>query len=254
MAVAQDDFVKDLDDLFGALDEEHGHGIDVEIERPDEGIGGIEGDEAEVEGGVEGVVDAMAARADEFGRVLLTVGIGIEFAGGAEEFGIRDPAAIGGGELEGLPVGIVLGVREVFVEVIAAFGRADEEGAAFAVTEGGTKDFGPGCGFHGREFVEDEEIEADAAERVGLEGTVDDERGAVREMNAEFAFAGAFQPVRTRHFFEALPGDAFGLTIVRADVPDEAIGGGEGVEEHFGEGEIGFAETAAGDDDAKTSG
>ena len=38
IGVGQNDFVKNVDHVTDALDEEHAHGIDVEIERPDEGM------------------------------------------------------------------------------------------------------------------------------------------------------------------------------------------------------------------------
>ena len=62
MAFAQDDFIEDLHSLIGALEEEHGHGIDVEIERPDEGIDGIEVGGADVDGAIKRIVDAIAIR------------------------------------------------------------------------------------------------------------------------------------------------------------------------------------------------
>ena len=68
-----------------------------------------------MDGAVKEVIDEMSANADEFGGEFLAIGVGIEFTGGAEKFGIGDEAAFGGGELEGFPIGVVLGVREVFV-------------------------------------------------------------------------------------------------------------------------------------------
>jgi len=50
-----------------------------------------------------------------------------------------------------------------------------------------------------------------------------------------------------------VPGDAFGLAIGRADIPDGAAGDLGGME-HLDEGEMGFAEAAAGDEDAETGG
>ncbi len=47
--------------------------------------------------------------------------------------------------------------------MVAALGRADEQGMTLAVTESGTKHFGPSLGFHGGVFIEHDEIEAVAA-------------------------------------------------------------------------------------------
>ena len=73
-------------------------------------------------------------------------------------------------------------------------------------------------------------------------------------MNAAIGFAGTLGPMRPSEGLEAIPNNAFGLTIIGADVPNEAIGAGESVFQHFDESEISFAETATGDDDAKTGG
>ena len=112
---------------------------------------------------IEGIVDAVAVGADEFAAKLLLVRDGVEFAGGLDKFLIVHETALRGGELKGGPVGIVEGVFEAFVEMIAALGRADEERVALAVTESGAKHFGPSLGLHGGVFIEDDEIEAVAA-------------------------------------------------------------------------------------------
>ena len=39
---ADDDFFDDMNDVVDALHEEHAHGIDIEIERPDEGMEAVE--------------------------------------------------------------------------------------------------------------------------------------------------------------------------------------------------------------------
>ena len=44
----EDDFVEDPDCVADALEEEHAHGIDVEIEGPDDGIVRVEGDGLDV--------------------------------------------------------------------------------------------------------------------------------------------------------------------------------------------------------------
>ncbi len=132
-------------------------------------------------------------------------------------------------------------------------GSADEEGAAEAVGESGAEDLGPSGGFHGGVFVEDDEVEAVAAEGGGIECAGDKNAGAGGEVDTEFGFGGVFGPEALGERFEAVPSDAFGLVVAGADVPDDAVGL-EGGAEDFGEGEIGFAKAAAGNEDAEAGG
>jgi len=106
---------------------------------------------------------------------------------------------------------------------------------------------------HGGVFVEDDEIEAVATEGRGVECATDGDAGAGMEVDAEFGFVGAFGPQGAGEGFEALPDDAFGLAVVGTDIPDGAVRL-DGEAHDFGEGEIGFAEAAAGDEDAETGG
>ncbi len=69
--------------------------------------------------------------------------------------------------------------------MIAAFGSADEEGAAFAVGEGGTENVGAGFGAVGGDFVEDEEIDAVAVKGVGVESAADDQGGPEGDVDGE---------------------------------------------------------------------
>jgi len=115
IGVGENDFVKDVDHIVDALHEEHAHGVDIEIEGPDDGIFAFEQDGDDVAGAVEGVIDAMAAGANEFGVEFLGEGVGVELAGGGVDFFRRDQAALGGGELESGPVGVVVGVFELLV-------------------------------------------------------------------------------------------------------------------------------------------
>ena len=146
-----------------------------------------------------------------------------------------------------------MGVFELIVKVVAALRGADEEGAALAIGKGRTENLGPGEGMHGGIFVEDDEIEAVAAERGGVESAADGDAGAGMEVDAEFGFVGTFGPKGAGEGFEALPDDAFGLAVVGADVPDGAFGL-DGEAHDFGEGEVGFAEAAAGDENAEAGG
>ncbi len=249
----ENDFVEDIDGLANALQQEHAHGIDIEINRPDDGIVGIKGDRLHVLGWIEGIVGAIAGGGGEFGFEFLAEGIGIEFMGGGGEFGGIDVSSLCGGELEGSPIGSGLGIFETLVEMIATFGSADEEGAALAVGEGGANDFEPDLGTEGGALIEDDEIETVAAEGFGIVGSTDSDGRAGECLDTELGFGGALGPVEASGGFEALPDDALGLTITGTDIPNIATADLGGVQ-YFGEGEAGFAETAAGREDAETGG
>ena len=77
VGVAQDDFVEDAHDVVDTLDEKHAHGVDVEINGPDEGLEGIKIDGAKMESGIKSVRHAMMAGADEFAAEFLAEGFGI---------------------------------------------------------------------------------------------------------------------------------------------------------------------------------
>ena len=138
--------IEDVHVVAGALDEEHAHGVNVENRWTRRRFHGVEGDGLHMHGAVEGAVDAMAAGADEFGAKLPLIRQRIELAGGVAEFGIVHQFALRGGELKGGPVGIVVGVFEALIKMIATF----------AVAESGTEDLGPSLGFDGGVFVEDD--------------------------------------------------------------------------------------------------
>ncbi len=137
-------------------------------------------------------IGAMLADAAEFGVELLAIGVGVHFTRGGGEFFRGDDAALGGGELKRGPIGIGLGEFEKIKNVIAAFGRGQEEGSTLAISQGGAEGFDPGFGFDEGEFVNDEKIEAVAAERIGMEGAVELDDGAVCELDDFERLAGAF--------------------------------------------------------------
>jgi hypothetical protein len=83
--------------------------------------------------------------------------------------------------------------------------------------------------FGGGGFIDDDEIEADAAEGIGVEGADDGDGGAPEEIDAAMGLVGLVFPIRAGEFFEAIPGDAAGVAIVRADIPTEAAGAFGGV-------------------------
>ena len=64
-------------------------------------------------------------------------------------------------------------------------------------------------------------------------------------------FEGSAGPEIAGEFFEAWPDGAFGEFLGRGDVPDQLVGRIFGGAEKFGEGEFGFAEAAASDEDAE---
>ena len=244
-----DDFVENVDGIAAPLHEKHAHGIDVEIERPDERRGGDEAGRFEVNGAVEGVVDAMAASASESGFKFLMVSVGIEMRGGRLDFFGTNVSALSGSELESGPIGRVFGVFVEVVEVIAALRSADEESAALAIGESGTDDLGPSLRAHGSEFIEDDEIETVAAQRIGAVGPPHRDGGAADKLDGEFGFRGTETEI-AREIFEAIPDDAFRLRIIGADVPDE-LAPFLGRVKHFGERQPSFAEAAACDENAE---
>ncbi len=247
-----DDFLEDVDVFAIFLREHHAHRVDVEIDAPVDGQHAVVFNGLDMGFAIEIGIGAMFADAAEFGFELLAKGIGIEFVGDGREFLSRDDAALGGGELKGGPLGMGLGEFEKIEHVIAAFGGGEEKRAAFAIGQSGAEDFGPGFGFDEREFIDDEEIEAVAAEGAGADDAVELDGRAVCELNDVGGFIGAFDPEGFSEIFQAGPGDAFGLFFLRGDIPDALIGAGGGGAHDFGERELGFAEAAASDDDAKT--
>lgn len=249
----ENDFVEDIHSLANALQQEHAHGIDIEIDRPDDGIVGIKRDRLHVLGWIEGIVGAIAAGGGEFGFEFLAEGSGIEFMGGGGEFGGIDVSSLSGGELEGGPIGGGLGIFETLVKVIATFGGADEEGAALAVSECGANDFEPNLGTEGGALIKDDEVETVATEGFGIVGSTDSDGRAGECLDTELGFGGALGPVEASGGFEALPDDALGLAITGTDIPNIATADLGGVQ-YFGESEAGFAEAAAGREDAETGG
>ena len=87
---ADDDFFDDVDDVFDALHEEHAHGVDVEIERPDERMQAVEADGVDVVFAMEGVIDAVLGDSVELAAVLLPKGIFVGTAAGTFKFRLFD--------------------------------------------------------------------------------------------------------------------------------------------------------------------
>jgi hypothetical protein len=97
------DLIEDVDALVYALHEKHAHGVDVEIDGPYERMVNLEAERLEMDSGIEGVVDAIAAGTSELGFKFLSIRVGIELAGGAAEFLGIDYATLCGGELKTPP-------------------------------------------------------------------------------------------------------------------------------------------------------
>ena len=144
------------------------------------------------------------------------------------------------------PIGIVLSVFEVFKKVIAPLGSADEESAAFAICQGGAEDLGPSFRFECGALIENDEIETVTAKGIGFLSSVDENDGAGGEINALIGFAGRFRPKGTCECFETIPRDTGGLFFGGTDVPHKAVWAQCDLE-HFGKGEMSFAEAATGD-------
>ena len=167
------DLIENVDAIVYALHEEHAHRVDVEIDGPYERMVNLKADRLEVDGGIESVVDAIAAGTGELGFKFLAIRLGIELAGCAAEFLVIDHATLRGGELKNRPIGIGLGVLKMFKKVIAALGSADEESTAVAVGERGKENLRPGLGTHRSELIEYHQIETIATKRVRTVGAAD---------------------------------------------------------------------------------
>ena len=171
--------------------------------------------------------------------------------GGGGEFGGIDIASLGGGEAKGGPIGRGAGVFEALVKMIAALGRADQKGAALAIGEGGADNFEPDFGAERGVLIEDDEIETVATERGWVVGATDSDGGAGESLDAELGFGGSAAQKGWVTVLRRSPDDAFGLAVTGSEIPDVAARGLGGAED-FSESETGFAETAAGGEDAET--
>ena len=221
---ADDDFFEDMDIVTMFLHEEHAHRVNIEIERPDERQGRFETNFEDVCFEIEGEIGTVVADGGELGFKFAAEDVGIHFAAGGFELGLLDKAAFFGSELKGRPVGVGFGEFEVVIEMVAAFGGTDEEGAALAVGERGAQDVGPSVGFEVGDFVEDDEIEAVATQGLGIKRAFEDDGGIVFQVDAAFGFERLLRPEVFGDVFETTPDDAFALFVGRADVPDEAVG------------------------------
>ena len=174
-----DDFVEHVGRIAAALNEEHAHGIDVEVDGPDERKIGIKLDRLQMERAIKRVIDAIGASGSEDGFEFLAERFLIQIGGGGGDLIGGHVAALRSSELEGRPFGIGLRAQIEIVKVIAALGRAEKEGAALAISERGTDNFGPDVGLHGSEFVHDGKIETVATDGIGTVGATERD-GAIR--------------------------------------------------------------------------
>jgi len=77
-----DDFVENVDTVAGTLHEKHAHGVDVEIDGPDDGAIVIEFVGDDVFGGAEGIIRAVFTDGGKFGFEFLAVTLERNLAGG----------------------------------------------------------------------------------------------------------------------------------------------------------------------------
>jgi hypothetical protein len=190
----ENDFVEHVNGFVKALHEEHAHGIDVEIDRPDKRRIGLEFDGSQMDGAIKGIVDAMAAGSGESGFKFLAVRVGIELSSGGGKLDGRNVAALRRGELESSPGRGSLCLVIELKEVIAALRRAQEESTALAITEGGTESLRPNRRAHGSELIENDEIETIPAKRIGTVSTTERDSGTGSEKDSELLFGGAALP------------------------------------------------------------
>lgn len=112
---------------------------------------------------------------------------------------------------------------EALIEMVVTLGRSDEEGSAGAIGKSGTDDARPDFRFHRCELVEDDEVEAVAAEGVVVIGATEGEGTAVWQAEGEFGFVNLHTGERSDECLQALPGDSFGLPIAGRDIPSVAV-------------------------------
>ena len=162
------------------------------------------------------------------GFKFLAEDVGIHLTADGIEFRFADDAALFGSELERLPfVGVGFGEFKMVVQMVSAFGSAEEQSTALAVGKGRAESVSPGIGLKIGSFIEDDEIETGAAQVVGLEAAFDQDGGGVLEIETEVLFHRLFGPQVAGDGFETTPDDFFGEISGGADVPDEIVG-------HFG--------------------
>ena len=147
------------------------------IDAGDIGVAGLGSAVGGGGGGGSDLAEDLAVIVGEFGFVFCLPDVFGSAALDGGEFFVMDKAGIGGAEMEGLPL-ILFGVAAVLValpEPVASVGSAEEAGDAAGFGEHGADDVVPDAGGHEGGFVEDNEIEAGAAEIIGIMGAADDD-------------------------------------------------------------------------------
>ena len=141
-------------------------------------------------GGIGDAAEDLAAVVGEFGFVFgfpdMLSGVVLD----AFQFAGIDELGLGGAEMEGSPF-VLQGVEAVamaFPEPVAALGCAEEAGGPAGRGEHGSDDIVPDMGGHPGGFVEDGEIEAVAAQFIGIMGAADGDHPAFWQINAAFGF------------------------------------------------------------------
>ena len=137
-------------------------------------------------GRIGDAAEDLAAVVGEFGFVFgfpdMLSGVVLD----AFQFGGIDEFGLGGAEMESSPFVLqrVEAVAMAFPKPVAALGCAEEAGAAAGSGEHGSDDIVPNMGGHPGGFVEDGEIEAVAAQFIGVMGAADGDHTAFLQINA----------------------------------------------------------------------
>jgi hypothetical protein len=149
----------------------------------------------------------------ETGLKLLAITTLIEFPRGIGEFFCRNVPTLFGGELEGCPVSLRLRAIIALIEMIETLRRANEQRAAYAVTQGGSQHFGPAGRMHRGIFIEHNEIQPLTAKRIVLISSAQCDHTPPLQCDIQIGLVGPRGPIGPGQLFEAVPGDALRLFI-----------------------------------------
>lgn len=119
---------------------------------------------------VEGVIGAPDSQILKCAEKFLPESPFVEIIRGALQFCGGHVATFGGGEMERLPIGPFRGAFDQLMKTIEALGRTDEQGIALPVGERRPQNFLPGSARDGGIFVQDQEIETIATQRIVIIG------------------------------------------------------------------------------------
>ena len=162
--VGHDQFLKDMHLVINALHEQRLHWVDVEIERPDERVHALELKWFHIVVAVESRVGSIDVGTGELAFKLLAVYVDIEITLCFGQFFGIDNFAVGGGEAKDAPIAAGKSMLHAVIEMILAKRMPEEESAAFAIGQRGAKHQIPGVGMDGSKFIDDDEVNAFAAQ------------------------------------------------------------------------------------------